>query len=65
MSEYGLKRHFTGECAREIVSKRHSFKVVKTRTYYAGEQGLVVQANGAPAEMIPFVLHADEAAGDQ
>lgn len=61
---FKLGRVRVGPRTSEIVSKRHSFKVVKTRTYYPGEQGLIVQANGAPTDMIPFVLEAGEAIDD-
>lgn len=42
--------------ATATVSKRHSFKVIKTRTYYPGEHALTVQANGTATEPIPFTL---------
>ncbi|HIW90329.1 MAG TPA: hypothetical protein H9870_01475 [Candidatus Corynebacterium avicola] len=43
-----------GETA--AVSKKHSFKVVQTRRYHPGGQGLTVQANGAPTELLTFIL---------
>ena len=61
---FKLGRVRVGPRSSEVVSKRHSFKVVKTRTYYPGEQGLTVQANGAPTDMIPFVLVAGHAIDD-
>ena len=61
---FKLGRVRVGPRSSEVVSKRHSFKVVKTRTYYPGEQGLTVQANGAPTDMIPFILEAGHAIDD-
>lgn len=61
---FKLGRVQVGPNRSATVSKRHSFKVVQTRTYHSGEQGLVVQANGAPTQMIPFVLDAAGVSGD-
>ena len=38
------------------VSKRHPFRVIKTRTYHPGLHALTVQANGSESEPVHFTL---------
>lgn len=53
---FKLGRVTIGPGRSATLTKTHSFKVVKTRTYFPGEQGIVVQANGAPSSMVSFAL---------
>ncbi|WP_295628822.1 DNA alkylation repair protein [uncultured Corynebacterium sp.] len=50
--------------ARVEVTKRHPFRLIKTRTYHPGLHGLTVQANGSESDVVHFTLRAgDQASG--
>ncbi len=57
---FKLGRVTLGPGRSATVAKRHSFKLVKTRTYHPGQQGLIVKANGVPTAMIPFKLEDED-----
>ncbi|KJQ56139.1 DNA alkylation repair protein [Microbacterium sp. SA39] len=56
----GSRQIAAGDSA--IVTKTHSFRLIATRTYYAGQHHITVQANGVLSPRTEFVLkHLDPA----